>query len=175
MFINVCIPNNNENEFIEIAKKLGTDALCFINSDKKDFNFKTFNGSFSKGKLIFEPIRKNISNKNRVYYYTSNKSKSFHYPSNLTQVTIKKIKELKSILLIPLYEVKEKNIEEIKFLIKISKKYKLKLGLACFAKNPYELKSKKDLISLAICLGMDTSQIDSCFSCLGDFCSAMFL
>lgn len=175
MFVDVCIPKNNEEEFIEIAKKLGTKGLCFIGSDKKYVDFLTFNGSFSKRKIIFEPIKKNIINKKRIYYYVPNKSKSFHYPSDLTQVTIKKIKEDQSIILIPIYEINEKNIEEIVFLINISKKYKVDLGFASFAKSPHELKSKEDLISLAKTLKMNSAQINNSFSCLNKFCSAIFL
>lgn len=175
MFVDVCIPKNNEEEFIEVAKKLGTKTLCFIDSNKKNFEFKTYNGSFSKGKLVFEPLKKNIINKKRVYYYIPNKSKSFHFPSFLTQVTIKKIKEDKSIILIPIYEINERNVEEIIFLIKITKKYRLDLGFASFARSPYELQSKDNLISLAKTLNMDNSQINSSFSCLNKFCSAIFL
>ena len=123
MFVDICIPKNNEIEFIDIAKKLNTKKLCFIDSKNKEISFPHYLGSFKKGKLLFLPISKEINKKNCVYFYTPNKAKRFHFPSTITQVTIKKIKELKSIFLIPFSKVNEENIEEIKFLVKLCKKY----------------------------------------------------
>lgn len=175
MFIDVCIPKNNEEEFITIAKKLNIKGLCFIDGKIKEYNFKTIFGSLKKGKLLFEPLNKNIGNKKRVYYYTSNKSKSFHFPSYLTQVTIKKIKENNSIFLIPLFEVKQENIEELVFLIKLCEKYKIRFSFASFASSPYELRPEKELVFLSKNLGIKTKTINECFSCLDVFSSAIFL
>lgn len=43
--------------------------------------------------------------------------------------------------------------------IKLCRKYKVKLVLASFAKNEYETRNPKDLITLAATLGMTASQI----------------
>ncbi len=175
MFIDICLPKNNEQNFIEIAKKININGLCFIDAEKKKYDFNVIYGSHKKGKLVFEPLKKNIGNQKRAYYYVPNQSKSFHYPSKITQVTMKKIKESSSIILISIKEINQDNIEEIKFLIKLAKKYGVCISFASFAESPYELISPTQIDSLSKILGMDTSQAKRSVSCLEDFHSAIFL
>lgn len=174
MFTDICIPNNNEEEFILIAEKLETKKLLFLYDKKekdlselqKKTKIKLFSGlidsqkenalNFAKGE------RKNVENKKIKFLYgfeELEQKDSLHYKrSGINQVIGKLLKDKEKVLVIDMEKVfetknKEKLLGRIQFNLKLAKKYKLNLVIASFAKKPKNMRSGKDYEALIRVLG----------------------
>lgn len=174
MFVDICIPKNNEEEFIKIAQRLGTKKLLFLyNKKEKDLKelqkttkIKLFSGlidsqkdnslNFAKGE------RKNVENKKIKFLYgfeNLEQKDSLHYRrSGINQVIGKLIKNKEKILVIDMEKIFEKKnnsmlLGRIQFNLRMAKKYKLNLIIASFAKKPRNLRSGKDYEALIRTLG----------------------
>jgi len=152
MFIDVCYPNNNEEEYIELAKKLSTDALFFIyEKNIKSISKPTF--KIYSGLRGDFPYACFLYNK-RTYFILDGDKRINH-------VLIKELKPCWVGISFNKLINKQmtKSIENISLAIRLCKKYKVNLFIASFAKTPHELRSKKELLSLAECAGMDKNNI----------------
>jgi RNase P/RNase MRP subunit p30 len=167
MFIDVCFPQNNEKEFVKIAEKLFFNGLCFVYDKKKTTKTKS-------NLLIYNCIKQNSNPKalfksfsldksRKINYFDSlQRSRSYHFPLKLTQVNIKEMKG--KLLGIPYHYVKEgfhnpNIIENLIFFLKLCAKYDVKIFVASFAKNPYELRSTKELQSVLNYLKLNSKLI----------------
>jgi hypothetical protein len=172
MFTDLCFPNNNEKEFLGIANKLKIKSLCFIyySRDKvktiKDNNIKTHTALLTNNPIWrkdngVDYLLCNINTKiivpdKRVLYFFDNdeNNRSFHAPLDiLNQVIIKEMVNEDKKLCIPFsYIIKCKEspriVEKVAFVIRLCKKYKVKVYIASFANNPYGLRSKNELQSV---------------------------
>jgi hypothetical protein len=104
MFVDVCFPKGNEEEFIGVARLIGTDALCFIYDKVPKIDnapsaltkeFRTYVGSTKQGSRILFSDNLVLSQKNVIFYYIPKKEESrFNMPiRSITQVTLNNIKE----------------------------------------------------------------------------------
>lgn len=175
MFIDICFPKNNENEFIEIAKKLSTKALCFVYDDYrkikvlKSTKIKIYNAinTISDKKINmnyfqFSNDLKLISNKKIINYIdeTSLKIRNFHIPiKDITQVHMKEYRDKNKILGISFNSIFTKKdndlIEKLTFIIKLAQKYNVDVFIASFAQSPFFLRSNNELKSFARILKMN--------------------
>jgi len=171
MFTDVCFPKNNEEKFIEIAKKLSINSLLFIYEDKirkfVDKDIKIFQIS-KKSKLIFTNKLNFHSKKKKVYYFDNfiNK-KNFHAPSKI--ITQVHTKEFDTFGFSFSYFLKKRDMELFKFLFVLLKKYNKNVFFASFAKFPYELRSESNLISFAKLIGCDSKIENLGFVFLSDY------
>ncbi|MFH2019849.1 MAG: hypothetical protein ABIJ34_00390 [archaeon] len=154
MFIDVCFPDKNEASFIEIAKKLGTDGLCFVYPDKRSCDvsssLKIYNASSKNGKYLFSS-NLNLNQKNVIYYYEpQSEKKSFHSPlKEITQVTMNSIAERSGIFGISFHQIlRIGNFEEIAFTIKLARKANVPIFIASFGRTPYSMRDCKTLRSI---------------------------
>ncbi|MBN2368625.1 hypothetical protein JXC34_06395 [Candidatus Woesearchaeota archaeon] len=170
MFVDVCFPADNENEFIKIAEKLGTEGLCFVYDDPKKTpelksknKLKLFSAIIAadpskikkknRADLILSTDLSKIAKPQEVHYYYSpekNEKKSFHFPSRITQVPMKEIASKNKMLGISFNMILKNpgNCEKLSFVLNLSEKYGVKAFVASFADNPYGLRSKKELHSV---------------------------
>ena len=174
MFVDICIPKNNEEEFIKIAQRLGTKKLLFLYDKKekdlkelqKTTKIKLFSGLIDSQKdnsLNFAiGERKNVENKKIKFLYgfeNLEQKDSLHYRrSGINQVIGKLIKNKEKILVIDMEKIFEKKnnsmlLGRIQFNLRMAKKYKLNLIIASFAKKPRNLRSGKDYEALIRTLG----------------------
>ena len=186
MFIDVCFPNNNEEKYVEIVKKLSTPGVCFVHEDKSKFKkiagkeIVTCSGLLVKNNtkktyneiLFSNKITRNLPN--TILFYETNDSPSFHAPlKSINQVIIKEIKEKGLCFGLSFSQIlKSKHnplaIEQLKFIITLCSKYDVNLFVASFARTPYQLKSRKQLESVLLTLGLNKKMLGTCFENLHD-------
>lgn len=194
MFVDVCFPNKNEKDFINVANKLKTKGLVFVYTNKetsqksfvKSGKLKTYSGLLlnekNKQSGSFDVVFTNNfiavkkSHKKTVYFYDNpNEKHSFHAPlKSINQVIIKDIQKNNAMVALSFHYLLncKKNpriFEELKFIVKLCEKYNVKMCIASFARLPIELRSKIDLISMARFLGMNTKNVKKSFSSLHNF------
>lgn len=154
MFVDICYPKGNENEFMKVAAALGTKKLCFI-YEKPTKIETSFTGTFLQNHASFSflDLEKKIPQRKNFIYCIQNledEKKHFNKPSKiLTQVYIKDIKE--NLLGISFHEIvnNPKQFEKIVFYAKMAKKYKIRLFIASFARSPYMLRPKEELLAFS--------------------------
>lgn len=161
-FIDICFPKNNEISFIEVAKKIKTNGLIFVY--EKEVYRKKLNASNERKYediLIYRfCIEKDIflfneKYKKKLCFIDDN----YKFPEKITQVFVKRIKENKLILGISPWFLKSNipTISRYRLFLKLCKKYNVDLFISSLAKNPFELKEKRQLNSILNIFVKDTS------------------
>ncbi len=188
--MDIVIPDNNEEEFITIAHKLGYKTLHFLynyghyHSKKKNFadiaNIKIVNGILADSKNL-----KKIQNKteegsvfvaakssdkdmevmegslaNLIFSFEENQRKDFIHQraSGLNHILCSLARKNNITIGFSFTSIlNAKNRHEIlgRMMqnLRMCKKFKVKTIIASFAKNPYEMRSMHDLMSLFKTLG----------------------
>ena len=190
--IDFVMPNNNEDEFIAIAEKLGYKSIYFLyslddylNKQKKleeiDNKIKIHRGILAdkktiykiennlKGKDVFIAIKSSIKDKeiiekskiDMVFSFEESSRKDFIHQraSGVNHILCKSAKEnnviigfsVKSILDA---ENKHEILGRMMQNIKLCKKFEVKIAIASFAENPFEMRGIHDLASLFSKLGV---------------------
>ncbi|PIN75242.1 hypothetical protein COV18_03570 [Candidatus Woesearchaeota archaeon CG10_big_fil_rev_8_21_14_0_10_37_12] len=181
--IDIVFPNKNEEQFIELAKKLGIKQLIFAYANQKEFytkktNFPTENlllttpqkmPKQTKNKYICKGNREALEQRAYVAYdfEQTERSDHTHYrQSGLNQVLCKLATEknvrigfsMSSILSVT--GVKQAVLlGRIAQNIQFCKKYKTPTKIASFATKPEHMRSPEDLASLFTMLGMQKTEI----------------
>lgn len=180
--IDVVFPNKNEQEFIEIAKKLGITGLIFAYKDKKDFyqekttipitnallvepkNLHKFRGIPTICTASREAIERGA---NVVYDFELQEQKEHtHYRrSGLNQVLCKLATDKKvhigisfANLLNNTGQKRAMILGRIMQNITFCQKYKTKIKIASFATSPYEMRAPQDLRALFQQLGLNNPE-----------------
>lgn len=175
--MDVVFPNNNEDKFIEIAKRLGYTSLCFVYPLKEfcrkklDFdikygilcNDKDIQKARKMSNLVFLKAGENqrsLIEKNKDIiifgFEQSEKSDFLHQKrSNLNHIlcslaTKNNIKIGFSFNLLLNSNENQRNvlIGRMANNIKLCKKYKTRMIFGSFAANPYEMRANNDLAAL---------------------------
>ncbi|MBU1201939.1 MAG: hypothetical protein KKA51_05530 [Nanoarchaeota archaeon] len=179
MFIDVAIPNNNEEAFISFAKKIGTKELIFLYEKEEKKNFEKIKKLNTKEFLVFTAItrqqskkydynfstgsRNDFENKSTDYVYEiekDTKKDNYHYrQSGLNQVLCALAKEKDitiafSFNLLLTSKNKETVLGKMMQNARLCNKYKVKTIVASFARKPNELRNEKDLSSFGAVLGL---------------------
>jgi len=185
MYVDVCFPDNNEKDFVEMAKRIGIGGLLFLYDDLPKEKIKTekikiWYGIYcknpnkkSKSLLFTDTLKRNIpKNENLVYFYTpeEEKKKSFHFPTRKNHVLIKELKEKNKLFGFSFVSIKDtKNFEKIEFFINLCKKYDINSFLASFARQPYFLRNEIHMRALGKAIGMMPKTTKTSLHLLGDF------
>ncbi|AJF61428.1 hypothetical protein QT06_C0001G0588 [archaeon GW2011_AR15] len=170
MFIDVCFPKNNEEEFLRTAERLSIGGLCFVYGGQAmgqivHGKMPVWSASSGAAKIpgtLFGlvPLSRNISKAGKiVYYYIPAEEKPrFHYPlKEINQVVMKDLKMHGRILGFSFASVlhgSPKDIEKIRFVAGLAEKYKVKTFFASFAASPEELRSEKEMLGAARAMRM---------------------
>ena len=175
MFVDICIPKNNEKDFVDVAKRLGTKSLLFL-YDKpnlkifEDNEVKIFNGLITqknvsgKGVVFAKAEVHNIDNKNINFLYgaeTLEEKDHTHYRrSGLNNVLMKKIKEKNKVLVFDIEKIilsgqSEVLLGRLRQNLLLAKKYDVRIVVASFASSPLNLRSEQDLKSLIKVFGCE--------------------
>ena len=172
----ICIPNGNEEEFIEIALKLGTKSLLFLYEPKKARDIKKIDNKGIKiytANLILKNTNKQginfskanlhtIENKyiSHLYDFESLEEKDNHHyrRSGVNQAIAKKIKEQNKTMIISVEQIitnKEphKIIGRVQQNLELAKKYKLQIAIASMAQKPENMRPEKEMQALIKTLG----------------------
>ncbi len=186
MFIDVCFPNNNEDTFIEIAKKLGVPAILFIYHDKK--TLKNVNIDASKGSVVqyFGTIEKKEGFLISVRVGDYNKKLllwNIEDKNVITQVHVKEVSMKNFPVVLPLSTLYAKRrldlLQKYSLIFRLCQKYKVTTVAASCAESPYELRSEKEIYSLVKTITMKEMQaklaIESFHDFLTDIHSTSFL
>ena len=164
MYVDVCFPKNNEEQFILVAESVGIKGLCFLYDEnfpvknkiselKEKSNVKLFFCSYGKkikgsdGEFNINITRDIRKESIYVFDYMSEVNKSFHMPlKEINQVIMKDLAEMNCLVCIKFskkseYEKNPEIIEKIKFVLELCEKYSVNLCCSSFAKNPYDLRN----------------------------------
>ncbi len=186
MIIDIVQPKNNENAFIEMAKKLGYDGLVFLYGELKcvrkiaDSKIKIFTAIYSD--KIPRKTLLNVSNSdnrklvekgkidilfNQETYHQKD-SMHFRY-SGLNHISAKMMANNDIIYAISLSTIlnskeRPKLLGKIMQNIRLCQKFKAKVSIFSFAKSPYEMRSPKDLVAILSVLGANTKTQKNNFS-----------
>lgn len=166
MFVDICLPNGNEKEFVKIAERIGTRALLFLYKQKAPPAIKTkvtcfkgilVNKAIAVGDMLIvsdSPSREAIeSNSIRVLFnFEKDKNKLNHIECRI-------LKKRGKLIGIGFSNLLTERNNELLFgrltdNIRLIRKYRLNLVLASFARAPYELRSESQLRSFGLCLGL---------------------
>jgi len=172
MFVDACLPKNNEEEFIKVAEKLGTKALLFL-YEKKEKNvsllqsktkLELYSGIINgSAKINFAKAeQQNIANKNSQFLYgfeDLEKKDSLHYRrSGTNQVLCKLMKTKNKIFVLDMEKIitssdKETLLGRLQQNLMLIKKYKLDLIICSFATKPSNLRAEEEYKALIRSLG----------------------
>ncbi|MFT4311216.1 MAG: hypothetical protein ACMXX7_01165 [Candidatus Woesearchaeota archaeon] len=170
MFVDVALPKGNEKEFVEIAKKLGTEALLFL-YDKKIGDFETKEIKIYKGlinsknqqKITFNiGERFSVEQKHQKYLYgfeTLERKDSMHQRrSGMNQVIAKLIKQKEKTYIIDFEKFIERQDKEtilgrLNQNLMLARKYELDVAICSFATKPENLRPQMELKSLISSFG----------------------
>ncbi|MFH1848713.1 MAG: RNase P subunit p30 family protein [archaeon] len=170
MFIDIAFAEDNETDFLEMAARLGTEALCFSPG-------KRIVGTYSAGpkprnadiviirsgpkdRDVMERMKPDI-----IYDLEySTDADSLHFRSSgLNQVLCKIAKEKKVMVGISFSSLlaardRPQAMGRIMQNIRLCRKYGVDMVIASFARDPYQLRAEKDLLALCHTLGMEPGQ-----------------
>lgn len=174
-------PEDNEKEFIEMAKRLGYSSICFIYSlkdfKKVDSDFRVYTAIIedkridkAKQKADFvitkakEDVRKHIETGkvDLIYGFEEGPRKDFiHYRnSGLNQVLcrIMNAKDISYFLsMAHILDCKDPQfLGRVMQNIRLCRKYKVKVHFGSFALDPLDMRSENDVKSLLKILGSTT-------------------
>lgn len=184
MFIDVVIPNKNEQEFIELACRLGIGGLIFLydkgregNLDRlkelKKEHIKVYSAtlakdSMSKKKYDFlysKGDRKHLESKKTDVVFEIEKGQkkdNYHYRnSGLNQVLCalahdKEITVAFSFNSVLTSKTRSEVLGKMMQNAMLCKKYKVEMMIASFARKPAEMRFWKDLVSFGVTIGLST-------------------
>lgn len=181
MFVDVCIPKGNEEEFISIAEKLGTKGILFLydKDDKKaklqELSKKTKLRLYS-GLLVTKNVsvpgitfakaeQQNIENRNLKFMYDFEEQEekdSFHYRrSGANQVICEMMKEKEKVLVFDMEKILAASKEREKLLgrmqqnLMLAQKYKLNCIICSFATSPANMRAEAEYASLIRSFGYE--------------------
>ena len=183
-------PKDNEKEFIEVAKRLGYDSLCFV-YPLKDFNSKKkkYSGFDVKYGILVDEKKvprarladfvlvkckentRNVIERNKdliVFGFELDNKKDFIHQrrSGLNHImcnlaTKNGVKIAFSFNDLLNYDNKPTLLGRLASNIKLCRKYKTSIVVGSFASKPYEMRAFNDLTSLFSTLNLNTSEIDN--------------
>ena len=179
MFIDVCIPNNNEEEFIKVADALGTKGLIFLYEKQqkdlkelqKNTKLKLYSGIITKtnvnkpGIVFAKGEQQNIENKNMKFLYDFEELEqkdSFHFRrSGTNQVLCAIMKEKEKVLVFDMEKMivhsrlREMMLGRMMQNLMLAKKYKLQTIICSFATKPEHLRAETEFASLIRSFGYE--------------------
>jgi RNase P/RNase MRP subunit p30 len=180
MFIDVCIPKNNEEEYIQVAEAIGTKGLLFLYEKeekhklidlKNKTKLKLFQGLLIKkntnnpGITFAKAEQQNIENRNLKFLYDFEEQEekdSFHYRrSGANHVLCTMMKEKEKIFVFDMEKIiinsrtREKLLGRMMQNLMLVKKYKLESIICSFAMSPENLRAEKEYSSLIRALGYE--------------------
>jgi RNase P/RNase MRP subunit p30 len=194
----IVLPDNNEHEFIDIAKRLGYTRLIFaydysrremlkkkirdkdidlhtaLLADKRDIRRAkqlskvVIARSTGDDRETIEKLRPNIiygleapAKKDSLHFRNSGLN---HILCAILDKNSIKVALSFSMLLNAKGTRRSVLMGRMSQNIRLCRKYKVRLLLASFARNPYHMRPPHDLKSLAMVLGMDTGQSSKAFT-----------
>jgi len=184
IFVDVCIPKDNELEFIQIAQRLGTKGLLFLYCDEKlekeqiqkvsslqkDTKVKLYTGllilkNTNKPGITFAKAeQQNIENRNLKFMFDFEEQEekdSFHYRrSGANQVLCNIMKDKNKVFVLDMEKIitskqKEKLLGRMQQNLMLIKKYKLDSIICSFSTKPENLRAEKEYSSFIRALGYE--------------------
>jgi len=177
--LDIVFPENNEEDFLILADKLGI-KLCFA-YDEKNYSLKRtkyefcclYNSQKREVLSISDDVSRQSFENPRINMLfnleTSQSHDKIHQrDSNFNQVLAKICKDKNKTIgfnfnLILNADANERHrlLGRMMQNVKLCRKYKVKMYIGSFAREPYELRSFCELISFGVCLGMNPGEINS--------------
>ena len=177
VFIDIVFPGNNEEEFLKVAEKLGI-KLCFVYLEKEYLQKKDtyeftcmYNSPIKNTFIISDNIkRENFENPTINLIFNLEKSPRSDFvhqrDSGFNHILAKICRDKNKIIgfnfnLILNSDKKERAriLGRMMQNVKLCRKYKVKIYIGSFARDPHELRSFFELRSFGACIGMNPGEI----------------
>ncbi len=169
--IDIVFPKDNEAEFIRMAERLGHEGLIFVHDRKKDISslakttdLKLY--SISSKRILKASKKAFETSSGCIIYGLEDQEKDFLFVRNSgLDERIAQLAEKNKIILgfsfsLLLSSKKRSNIlARFQENAKYARRYRLRIALASFAKDPWQLRQESDLLGLARVLGIPTSDL----------------
>jgi hypothetical protein len=175
MFADICIPSGNENDFIEMALKLGTKELVFLYDKKENVKkpevikgVKIVHASILGKKPSFSGMvfasgeKQNIENSAIDFLYgfeLLEDRDSFHYRrSGANQVIGKMLKDKEKVMVFDMEKIIVSKSQDVLIgrmmqNLVLAKKYKFDVVICSFASLPENMRAGKEYEALIRSLG----------------------
>ncbi len=192
--IDIVFPKKNEKEFLAMAKELGFDKLVFV-YQLKGFPKENFKGAtkavlckpneINQAKQKAKIVLVESSSSNRQVIEKSQADIIFNLEnetrrdlthskrSGLNQVLCKLLAKKNKIIGFNFNSLLKANkglrvglMGRMMQNVKLCRKFKVKMLIASFAKNPYEMRAAHDLIAFGITLGMHPKEAKQSLRCI---------
>jgi hypothetical protein len=178
MIIDIVIPQNNEQEFIDMAKRLGYKALCFAYDRKRSASYDSKGLRILVGMLVNErtsgrpnndvilarmPSRAVVERMKPdiIFELEQEEKKDYMHQRNsgLNHITAEICRKNGTNIgfsISSLLEVKNRArvLGRMQQNIRLARKYKLHMVIASFARSPYQMRAPEDMASLLVTIGM---------------------
>ncbi len=176
MYVDIVMPDGNEEEFVKVASALGYSGLCFFYPEKfskKDYGFDVFYASAKSGDLkvssAIGDFRRLIERGSVNVMFDFEKiarKDSLHQRNSGVNHVLASLMNKKNVALgFSLYSLLEsESFRRCQIMgrmmqnIKLSLKYDVSLCFASFAKKPYQMRAVSDLIGLLTCFGLNAGE-----------------
>jgi hypothetical protein len=190
--LDIVFPDNNEQEFIKLAKRLDYKGIIFIYDDKKKVKKLTSDFPFKQAVLCpptkirpiqdagllavckgSEKARESIERAaDMVFAVEDERKDSLHYRrSGLNQVLCKFAKSKNVAIGLDFNSILTSRKSYRALImgrmmqnIVLCRKYKVKMVIASFAKTPYQMRSPQDIRAFFHVLGMQQGEAKQAFS-----------
>jgi RNase P/RNase MRP subunit p30 len=178
MFIDVCIPKENEIKFIKIAERLGTAGLLFLYEKEErgkvisvlqqETKVKLFAGRLilkntsTPGITFAKGEQQNVENRNIKFLYDFEEQEekdSFHYRrSGANQVICEMMKEKEKVFVFDMEKIitsksRDKLLGRMRQNLMLVHKYKLDAIICSFATKPENMRASMEYASLIRAFG----------------------
>ena len=182
-YTDIVIPNEHEQEYLDVARKLGIKSIIFLYEPKReikkeelkelkeknpDITINTANhiikNTNKQGINFAKANIQTLENKHitHVYDLESVEEKDNHHyrRSGMNQAIAKKIKEQNKTIIIALEQIitnkePQKLIGRVQQNIELARKYKLQIAIASMAQKPENMRPEKEIQALIKTLGYE--------------------
>lgn len=169
--IDIVMPNNNEKEFIAMAKKLGYTGLIFVYDKPQKIEIKSdfliYPGILCKNKIknadfvLLNSNKRNLLKKkpNAIYGIEGKKDFIHQKDSGLDQVICKEMNQHNISYFIAFSNILNSEnraglLGRIMQNIRLCQKYNVSIMIASLAREPFEMRNPHDLIAFTRTLGV---------------------
>jgi hypothetical protein len=160
----ICFPKNNEEKYVEIARKLSIESLIFVYEREPVKTEGHCNGLLvrdnvkGKADFFFSKLPAKTVRKNIIYFFEGTEEKrSFHFPMrSITQVGVKELRN--SVVGISFNHILKNpaGFERLSHFVRMCNKYKVNMFVASFARHPFELRGKRELMAFSKLIGINS-------------------
>jgi len=184
IMIDIVKPNGNENDFIDMARKLGYDAICFAYEKPRaeKYEFEVFTAATGKGRADIRVAYTDQANENIInsrpdiiYGLENGKRHDMIHQRNsgINHVHMRLCASKGVAIGFFLESLQDKRTRQramgrMSQNIRLCQKYNVQMVIGSMASDPYQMKGPEDITSFFRTLGMRKPSMDALQEAIGN-------